>query len=87
MTLLVLIIVGLFGMVGHWAKRLGRKQSKTSLIAYIKVNPWHTIGAVCSMLFGIFTLNGVELSQQLLVSAFLMGYTADSAVNKDDEKV
>jgi len=85
MTLIVLYLIGLAGMIGHWAKKVSKDESSSTLWQYVWHNKWHTIGAVATMIAGVSVFIGpdVTLTQASMAGAFVAGFGADSLVNKD----
>lgn len=81
-------IVGIFGMVTHWAKKWLREETKTGCFSYLfKVNKRYTAMAVLTY-FGaiaaLLSLGTVDFSSpQSMGLSFMAGYMIDSAINKD----
>ena len=88
MMLFVFTLIGTLGMICHWAKKVGRGESKSSLIEYILSNKWHTLAAFSTMFAGVLTLIDTDaaLSQQTFAMAWMAGFGADSLANKDADK-
>lgn len=87
---IVFVLVGIGGMVVHWAKKWLRAQTKCSLITYLFVkNRRYTALAFLTYTAAIATILAMGIvdykSHQSMAMAFMAGYMIDSALNKDDE--
>lgn len=87
---LVFVLVGIAGMVIHWAKKWVRAQTKCSLFVYLFVkNRQYTALAFLTYTAAIATILMVGVvdykSHQSLAMAFMAGYMIDSALNKDTD--
>ena len=89
MTFLALIVVGLFGIYLHWAKKRKRQQTLSTFKQYLIVHKQATIQTFISLFVAIvamYQLGGVELNSQWLANAFMAGYGLDSLMNKAPEE-
>mgnify|MGYP000016899689 CR=1 FL=1 len=82
---LVLLVAGVFGLVMHWLKRWARKQTDNNFWQYMTLHKKHSIASLTSLfavMAGLISTVDVVLGVPLFATAFLAGYTIDSAVNK-----
>lgn len=79
--------LALSGLVAHWYKRYARGQTRSSFLDYLRGHRKHTAASVVAIVTGVFgmfvTGEAIALSAQTAGAAFMLGYTLDSAVNKD----
>lgn len=90
MTFIAIIFIGLLGLFAHWVKKWCRGQTSAGFIEYMRGERKHTIAslsALSSAIAGIYVVGDVVLTGQVAATAFLAGYSIDSALNKaPDEK-
>ena len=82
------IFISFFGLLLHWLKRWGRKQTQDSFIEYLKVNPKNTFLSIVSLIGSISVVvsSGIEFNDAQTIGTLIMtGYTVDSLVNKGSE--
>ena len=87
-SVLMFYLIGLLGMLAHWAKRWLRSETKTSLWAYLfTTKPKYTAYALLTytgaVFFSALTMDLNFASKEALLLALTTGYTIDSAINKD----
>ena len=87
---ILFVLVGLVGMIVHWAKKWIRAQTKCGLLEYLFVkNRRYTVLTLLTYtaaIASILALGVVDYkSHQSLAMAFMAGYMIDSALNKDTD--
>ena len=84
----LIILAGLAGVVAHWAKSSYRGTLPNGLVDYFfksnKVATVRTVATLTAALAGIIATNP-ELSMSVISTAFLAGFSADSALNSGEE--
>lgn len=87
-SFIVFCIVGLIGMIVHWAKKWLKDETTSNLFAYLFVNQGKytalSILTYFGAIAGILAIGVVDYTNsQSLAISFLAGYMIDSAINKD----
>ena len=87
MLTVVIICVAFLGVFTHWLKSWLRETITSSFIEYMVLAPKHT-GAMlftlaAALITGYQTGLFTGLDEQSLTIAFMAGFTADSAINKE----
>lgn len=85
MSTFLIFFAGFVGMAAHWYKRWFRGQTGSTFAQYMSANTGNTIlsfGAMVGACASIIA-TGAEVNPQLIATALLAGYTADSVMNKD----
>ena len=87
-TFIALLLIGFLGLFSHWLKKWGRGQTKASFKEYMKTHKNHSIASVSmlvSSIVGMYAIGDVELTNQVMATAFLAGFAIDSTINKTPE--
>ena len=82
METIIFIFIGSLGLTAHWFKRWARKQCDRTFFDYMNIHKAHSFVSVFTMIAGVLVLSGDVITQESLSTAFLIGYSVDSAVNK-----
>ena len=87
LSLIAVILSGFAGAIAHWFNNYTKGKTENSFWAYLKENKNHTISTFITIFASSATLYQTtppSLTTSALITAFLAGYTLDSAMNKDN---
>lgn len=86
-NLLLFFAVSLAGIYCHWLKSWLRETIASGFFEYMRNQPKHTGAMLFTAISALLTLHQtgalVAIDQQSIIIAFMTGFTADSAVNKE----
>ncbi len=77
-------LAGMLGMFSHFLKKQIKGETFSDIKSYFTTHAKTTLLAFIGLLVGFATIIGTDTAN--FVSAFLVGYTADSALNKLENK-
>lgn len=87
MTALIFICVAFAGIFAHWLKSWCRGQIQGGFFYWLISEPKHTIYTLMTVAGGLYTLATtgalMVVTQESLALVFLVGFSADSALNKE----
>lgn len=86
LSLIAVILAGFTGATAHWFNTYAKGKTENSFWNYLKDNKNHTISTFITIFASSATLYQTtppSLTVSAIITAFLAGYTLDSAMNKD----
>ena len=82
-----LLLIAFTGLIAHWLKKWASGQTDADFKTYMLTHKKNSIASVCTVIASIVGMysTGVADAELAQATAFLLGYTLDSATNKTPE--